>query len=1856
MYWFVLFLTVLFPFPVHAVVTPCNYLSETCGAERCVWLEERSVVETASLGNRPLSPCRIGEAQNPGPSNLPHQFTIISANVRALRPRWLEVAHWPASVLALQEVKLSRRDQPLVTADFRTEGWASTWGLPQPLIESEYMSRGAQRHTKRWIPANGGVGILSSGVAPLLEVPRDELAEELRATGRWHEAAIPVENGRTVVYVASVWGHSGSSSDAALRRVNESLWANSILRMLSMGDVPYFLCGDFNCAFSESRVLTMSKASGKVVDLAEMWNQTVPTFCRTGPRQGVTGPGITRIDCILGNRVAAAAVQSFTPRYDLVVADHLPLEVRLDVSVFSVKHRIFEKPRGLISADTVALSQAENELLLDRTFLKVEPMFVQSISSQRLQEAHDLWCRAAHDYCRGVVGKAPLPLAKACRRGVVPRFVEQPVAAKVLSVTHGAITSREQTLAKLGRRFREYSIKRTRHLQCPVDSEPCWSDQAQALALWTRLRKDFLRCLEEAPKACWTEAQPDPGNLELCGDDLRKQLARCMGARHHKRLQDWRQYMRKEWEDNYGRAVYRWIRNDKSTPTVALRVNNKGNSPLTANPTEIHHLFEKEWSKVFKRFLGANSEPDFAAFEARYRVHLDAMATPIDLPPVTGAELYTQVKRMSTESSPGLDGFTVRELQLLPECAWNFMAQLLTACEESQFLPESYLWASTAMLPKDGGQVPLKHRPITLFVLLWRVYSGARWQQIQSWQESFVHRWVCGARKGHTMSEVLLPLFLDIEQAHVNGDESPVFGCFLDYTKYFDFFSYEFTWSFLQRIGWPPRVLALMRPLYAGLTRVLKIGSSFGEPFRPTNGVGQGCSLSLGIVNAMVTLWMLVIQEKDPTCRAGAIIDDRNVRTNTCDQLRSVLTESAHFDELSGHSMNTSKTVVFSTSVKGRKQLSKLRVRGVSFKQSHVVKILGQQLSVVKATRREMANAVVREARVALGRVPALSLPQDDAQRVIESAVIPTITSGAGLFTFPSISLLRSCRAAAVKAVWGTKRGNRAAELVLALTTKAHRVDPFSACAYSYIQDIRRTLIRCPDVTEQFCQILNHYQVSEVPVSAKCMNGPVQHLRTVLWYLDMELTSDLRIHRDGRVPFQWLEQQDGWWGHELREHVRQSLVADVQTRVTKEQPDRKDMQDLTTQLDFDACRALLLGKTYPGSSRPSQHSQQDSDTPRNPAEAAGEPLSGLERHRLKTILTGSVRTNHRLAAAGIIESPGCNFCAECIREDHEHLFWHCPGPGGVYKRIRDHWLPLAQQVQAKMVQCVNFFEIRCLRHHGLLPADPRFAQAWDKIPQVDESDPEPPDVDPGGLSDRWVQSGYEIVITDGATTRQENHILRRSGFGLFYGMGDPRNSSDPLATFSQQPYRAELRAVLRAFRWARWPTWVWLDNAAVVHVVNQMLQGNHRCPSVQGDLWVRMVELISEAPADFFRCSWKKGHATDEIIAAGVLTREEAARQANADILATQGARLCDFDPRLVDYATQRIQLTMLVQRMLLDIWTARLEHERATALALAEEEAQLQAWEEAEEDDPWDPGGREQEQCTEHPAANRLIIPTEQTRLENLFPTYPWGRPQQTVKVEVGPQPSRMGASRLKHRGLWMNTEISFPRHLWQPVCWYFSELQWGPSHAGAGEVEHPWERQVTLAELVVDFELATGVKIVPVTAATEADVTWAGKCQIFRSMIKKVDRICGFSRGSLSSWAPFSKKVRTLSPFGFEFLQGLLCRPKFLCPRASWMIARNAYHAAEDCRGRRRSGAQPVSARGCLVPLLDVKLSYTGVAVAPLWQDPVLARLEDALQEPRELPPVRIARVRWRALSTPNLQPGRLRWRALSMVDRGA
>ena len=78
----------------------------------------------------------------------------------------------------------------------------------------------------------------------------------------------------------------------------------------------------------------MSRASGKLVDPAEAWNQ----------------------DGIFGNCVAAAAVRNLSPSDDLVVADHVILDIQLGrVNLFGETSHFRTQSSP---------SQAEEELLI----------------------------------------------------------------------------------------------------------------------------------------------------------------------------------------------------------------------------------------------------------------------------------------------------------------------------------------------------------------------------------------------------------------------------------------------------------------------------------------------------------------------------------------------------------------------------------------------------------------------------------------------------------------------------------------------------------------------------------------------------------------------------------------------------------------------------------------------------------------------------------------------------------------------------------------------------------------------------------------------------------------------------------------------------------------------------------------------------------------------------------------------------------------------------------------------------------------------------------------------------------------------------------------------------------------------------------------------------------------------------------------------------------------------------------------------------------------------------------------------------------------------------------------------------
>ena len=100
-----------------------------------------------------------------------------------------------------------------------------------------------------------------------------------------------------------------------------------------------------------------------------------------------------------------------------------------------------------------------------------------------------------------------------------------------------------------------------------------------------------------------------------------------------------------------------------------------------------------------------------------------------------------------------------------------------------------------------------------------------------------------GGLPGREPSEASGDAQADIEHALLHKARLVLMS--LDFTKYFDSFDLPFTQAMLRHAGFPPAMVHWWSAVYAQLHRTIKIGSSYGKPFKPFNGIGQGDSISL---------------------------------------------------------------------------------------------------------------------------------------------------------------------------------------------------------------------------------------------------------------------------------------------------------------------------------------------------------------------------------------------------------------------------------------------------------------------------------------------------------------------------------------------------------------------------------------------------------------------------------------------------------------------------------------------------------------------------------------------------------------------------------------------------------------------------------------------------------------------------------------------------------------------------------------------------------------------------------------------------------------------------------------------------
>ena len=148
-------------------------------------------------------------------------------------------------------------------------------------------------------------------------------------------------------------------------------------------------------------------------------------------------------------------------------------------------------------------------------------------------------------------------------------------------------------------------------------------------------------------------------------------------------------------------------------------------------------------------------------------------------------------------------------------------------------------------------------------------------------------------------------------------------GGFLDYTKDFDRFSFQFTASFLSTLGLPQVLTNVHLNLNANLPRHIRLGKYYAAPIVGGNGLSQSCIISVVAALAHVAVQSWMIEDKHPDVTIASCLDDRQIYSSNPDHVLNALKELDKYDRLSGHQLNLSKLSFFANRSSLRTKLRK---------------------------------------------------------------------------------------------------------------------------------------------------------------------------------------------------------------------------------------------------------------------------------------------------------------------------------------------------------------------------------------------------------------------------------------------------------------------------------------------------------------------------------------------------------------------------------------------------------------------------------------------------------------------------------------------------------------------------------------------------------------------------------------------------------------------------------------------------------------------------------------------------------------------------------------------------------------------
>ncbi|KAJ9436815.1 Retrovirus-related Pol polyprotein from type-1 retrotransposable element R2 [Diplonema papillatum] len=1169
--------------------------------------------EGTDARSQQVPPKRDGGVLQGGRETL--KFGTINMTSLGGRAHFLDCA--AVDILAVQETLLTDWGQREFEDGVRRD-WKSLWGEPC----RERLDR--QGKASPWIAEAGGAGVavFAKKPAPAFVVGKPSPSR------RWVHVAVGLGRGNQFLHVFTLYANSGDK--AAPER--EKIIAEVHREAASLGRVPVIVAGDFNAEPSSSAAMSCMLRSGWY-DAAEICTDggAPKTYEKTGTRG-------TRIDHVLLNDVA---IHSLVASETTVVVDaegqrvpsHKMVTVELDITAFADTCERYRMPRSMSQVDVThegrAAARAE-ELLVKHRFEDAAPDDVEA-----------LWVsatKACEGYLVELAEKQGLldgPVAAYQGRGET-RKPKREHFASVTDTGTGAGTYASSRFRKILNGLDAY-IRGLQTLSgegpgcMPRSLEKTWENVVSGLeSMAGRVPK--VRDLPRRPPDL-SVAQTLRQKLEARSRSLTAQARKGRIAQLESKMQNFHCANRAQ--------LLPWCRRKKADGLVALKVDGR----YTANLREIDATLQKEWAPI-NRMYASRPEPCYEAFKAEYAEYI--RCRPMVCRDLTGDDLRSVLGKKQRAGVPGVDGWSTAELKKLPLPLLNALAKVFNAIEATGTWPNALLEAAVTLIPKDETLDPLALRPITVTSAVYRLWASTRLRDVVQWQEGWIADSQHGFRPKHGTVDVVFEIASQIEEALLTGKE--LYGVALDFAKCFDKVPRDVVLKLVGDLGLHERILGPLRDVYARLRRRYKLHMGLGDIFYTTNGILQGCPLSVILINALLSI---VVRRVDDVggVTSESFADDLTLLTRLREAcLQDALVEVDRFCANTGMSIGIPKTFAFGTP-KGYE--AKLKIGGTDIVTKEELTIVGCLVGT-KRTRRTTDLRYDQRAEEA-ERLGALPISRAQRSGLAAMAVLPAATYGSE-FALPTVRGLGKFTAALLRGVWDPVRLHRAQEAVLGILNKAHMLDPYTVLPYRSLGMIAEVCRKRPVWRARVATVRRAYG------SRIRAWGPIGIAAEHAKKLGIRWTEDLDDAEDeaGNV-LRLVRQSKGERGHTLRKAIHGWRLGELEKR-------RTNFGGVRAGVDYTATNAYGL--------------------------KASTTLTAARD--VAEVVAGSVMTESH--AAKLWGGDGlCRRCDEATEETLGHIWWQCRA----YERIR------MQQQYAEIVDADRSTWPPCLQEHGILPKGSR---------------------------------------------------------------------------------------------------------------------------------------------------------------------------------------------------------------------------------------------------------------------------------------------------------------------------------------------------------------------------------------------------------------------------------------------------------------------------------------------------------------------------------------------------------------------